>query len=276
MRLYEIDSGELLKEFQAGSDEHLSWISGDIAFSPDGSTLALMNAAPTRQPVVLLDADSLEPRAVQPGGVRSWRWLTQDLTYSRDGRVLAAMLSRVQGTAATTQTTSSWAVVWDSGNPRRPIQRIHVADGSRSLALSPDGRFLYTSGPFIRHDLKTGTSVELGGRPPVYMLAMSPDGTLLAGSGDDSVVLFDTRTGEVRRELPTGSDPGLAGHLLRRQPHGRHHQHGRTGGAGLGGSDRSSCGPDCPWRTRGRKPRSAQTDPRSTRPGVTPPCVNGT
>jgi len=204
VRLYEIDSGELLKEFQAGPDEHLNWISGDIAFSADGSTLAVMTAAPTRQPVMLLDADTLEPLDVQPGGVRSWRWLTQDLTYSRDGRVLAAVLRRVQGTAATTKTTSSWAVVWDSANPRRPIRRIHLAEAS-SPALSPDGRFLYTSLPLTRHDLETGTSVPMGERQTVYMLAMSPDGTLLAGSADDSIVLFDTRTGEIRRELPTAS-----------------------------------------------------------------------
>ncbi len=203
VRLYEIDSGDLLEEFQAGSDEHLDWISGDIAFSPDGSTLAIMTAAPTRQPVMLLDADTLEPLDDQPGGVRSWRWRTQDLIYSRDGRVLAAMLSRVQGTGATTEATSSWAVAWHSENPRQPIRRIHVADGSPGLALSPDGRFLYTSRPLTRHDLETGTSVPMRDRPEVDKLAASPDGTLLAGSGADSVVLFDARTGEVRRELPT-------------------------------------------------------------------------
>jgi WD40 repeat protein/DNA-binding SARP family transcriptional activator/energy-coupling factor transporter ATP-binding protein EcfA2 len=213
VRLYEIESGELLREFQAGSDERLGEIAGDIAFSPDGSTLAVMNAAPTRQPVMLLDADTLEPLDVQPGGVQSWRWLTEDLAYSRNGRVLAAILARVQGTAATTKMTSSWAVVWDSGNPRQPIRRIHLADGSFSLALSPDGRFLYTSlqgqplrPRLMRHDLVTGRSIPLGDDPLVYMLAASPDGTLLAGSADHSVLLLDARTGDVLRELPTGSN----------------------------------------------------------------------
>ncbi len=175
VRLYEIDSGELLAEFQAGSDEHLDWISGDIVFSPDGSTLAFMMAAPTRQPVMLVDAHTLKPLEVQPGGVQSWRWRVQALTYSRDGRTVAAILSRVQGTAATTKVTSSWAVVWDSGNPGRPTRRIHVADGV-SLALSPDGRFLYTTAPLIRHDLDTGASVRLGGRPPVSCSPRAPMG----------------------------------------------------------------------------------------------------
>ena len=132
VRLYEIDSGELVQEFQAGSDDLLNWTSGDIAFSPDGSTLAVMMAAPTRQPVMLLDADTLEPLDVQPGGSGAWRWQVQDLAYSRDGRVLAAMMSRVQGTAATTKRTSAWAVAWRSGDPRRPVRRIHLADGRTS------------------------------------------------------------------------------------------------------------------------------------------------
>jgi WD40 repeat protein/DNA-binding SARP family transcriptional activator len=214
VRLYEIGSGELLNEFQAGSDEPLGWISGNIAFSPDGSTLAIMTAAPTRQPVMLLDADTLEPLRAQPGGVRSWRWMTEDLTYSGDGRVLAATLSRVEGTAAATTVTSSWAVAWDVGNPRRPIRRIHLADGlDQSVALSPDGRFLYTSVPYAstpltRHDLATGTSVRMDVRPSVNELDISPDGALLAGSTDDSVVLLDARTGDVQRELPTGINPG--------------------------------------------------------------------
>ena len=209
VRLYKIDSGQLLREFQAGADEYLNWISGDINFSPDGSTLATMNAAPTEQPVVLLDADTLEPLAAQPGGFRSWRWVTQDLAYSGDGRVLAATLSQMQGTGATTAMTSSWAVVWESGNPRRPVRRIPLADNpGQAVALSPDGRFLYTTLPLIRHDLETGSSLAMGYGREIERLDMSPDGTLLAGSTPESVVLLDARTGDVRRELPTGSNPG--------------------------------------------------------------------
>ena len=62
VRLYEIESGELLAQFQAGSDERLGWLSGNIEFSPDGSTLAVVTAAPTRQPVTLLDAWTLQLR----------------------------------------------------------------------------------------------------------------------------------------------------------------------------------------------------------------------
>ena len=74
MRLYEIDTGELLAEFQAGSDERLGWLSGKVEFSPDGSTLAVVTAAATRQPVTVLDAGTLEPLGDQPGRSQPWRW----------------------------------------------------------------------------------------------------------------------------------------------------------------------------------------------------------
>ena len=209
VRLYEIDSGELVADFQAGPEDYLGWVSGDITFSPDGSTLALMMAAPTRQPVVLLAADTLEPLEVQPGGVGSWRWHTQDLAYSHDGRVLAATMSRVEGTAAATTRTSSWVVAWDSSNPRQPIRRIPVDDESPALAVSPDGRMLFTSPPVVRHDLETGTSVPMSIRPKVFKIAMSPDGGLLAGVANASIVLFDAITGETQQELSTGSNAGF-------------------------------------------------------------------
>ena len=154
---------------------------------------------------MLLDADTLEPLDVQPAGFGAWRWQTGDLAYSRDGRVLAATLWRVQGAAATTRRTSAWAVAWTSGDVRHPLRRIHLSDEGFDMALSPDGRFLYTSSPLMRHDLATGTSVSMSD-PGVYPLEMSPDGTLLAGSADYSVVLIDTRTGEIRQELPTGRE----------------------------------------------------------------------
>jgi WD40 repeat protein/DNA-binding SARP family transcriptional activator len=205
VRLYEIDSGELVHEFQAGSDDPLSWISGDIAFSPDGNTLAVMTAAPTSQPVMLLHADTLEPLDAQPGGLGAWRWQVHDLAYSRDGRVLAAVIARVQGSAGTTRRTSSWAVVWGSSDAQNPVRRIRLPGDGFDLALSPDGRVLYTSSPLMRHDLTAGTS-SLMSDPGVYPLETSPDGTLLAAAGEaKGVLLLDSRTGEVRRELPTGS-----------------------------------------------------------------------
>ena len=64
VRLYAIDTGELLGEFQAGAEEPLSWESQNVHFSPDGRTLAVVMAAPSSA------ADQatrcLHPRAAAP------------------------------------------------------------------------------------------------------------------------------------------------------------------------------------------------------------------
>ena len=75
-------------------------------------------AAPTRQPVRLLEAATLEPLPEQPLGLRGWRWQATDLAFSQDGRRLAAVLHRVRGNGSTTRRTVVWAAVWDLENPR--------------------------------------------------------------------------------------------------------------------------------------------------------------
>ena len=106
--------------------------------------------------------------APSPGAFASWRWVTQDLTYSGDGRVLAATLSHMQGTGAATAMTSSWAMVWESGNPRRPVRRIHLADGTPAgWPSAPTGASCTRALPLIRHDLETGTSVAMGDAPAI-------------------------------------------------------------------------------------------------------------
>ena len=121
VRLYELSTGEQLAEYSAGSDRGRSWVSGQVAFSPDGRTLAVLGAAPTREPVRLLDAATLEPLPAQPLGLRHRRWQPVDLSISQDGQHLAAMLQRVEGTGATTRRTSVWAAAWSFGTPGAPI-----------------------------------------------------------------------------------------------------------------------------------------------------------
>ena len=60
VRLYDIGTGELLRELQAGADTPLSWETQHVRFSPDGHTLAVAMAPPSRHPVVLFDAGTFE------------------------------------------------------------------------------------------------------------------------------------------------------------------------------------------------------------------------
>ncbi|MBA3781424.1 MAG: winged helix-turn-helix domain-containing protein [Nocardioides sp.] len=208
VRLYEIGTGELLAEYSTGTGRGRSWVSGQVAFSADGDTLAVLGAAPTRQPVRLLDAATLEPLAAQPLGPKNWRWQGVDLAFSQGGSRLAAVLHRVEGAGNTTRRTSVWATTWDLAAPQAPTNHLRLA-GDPELAgvvLSPDGRFMVTSLPLTIHDLAARTSREAPGHEQHERLAMSPDGRLVAATdGAAGLVLLDATTGEFVRRLP-GND----------------------------------------------------------------------
>ena len=205
VRLYELGTGELLGEYQAGTDRRAWWVSGQVIFSPDGSTLAVDEAAPSRSVVTLLDATTMKRLAVQPETPGRMRWQSLDLVFSRDGRRLAATAWRVEGRGATlAPTTSTWALVWALDEPRRPVTQLRLDGGGfGGLALSPDGETLYTTGPLTIHDLASGTSTQVKVAEKVARLAISPDGRLLAASTESAreVVLLDAATGGLVRRL---------------------------------------------------------------------------
>lgn len=211
VRLYEIGTGELLAQYSAGTDRIRSWVSGQVAFSPDGQSLAVLDAAPTRQPVRLLDTVTLEPIQAQPLGPKNWRWQAVDLAFSQDGQHLAAMLHRVEGTGDMRRRTSVWAAAWDLGAAATPTTLFRLEKHPElkidvqlaGVVLSRDGRFMYTSLPLTIHDLSVGTSRQLAGREKHERMAMSPDGRLVAATDAEAgLVLLDAQTGELVRRLP--------------------------------------------------------------------------
>ncbi len=211
VRLYDIRSGALLAEYQAGSTARLNWIWRSVRFSPDGQTLAVTPAAPTRDPVVLLDAHTLAPLPRQPDGTGGWRWRVNSVTFSQDGRRLASIMRRVQGHENTTHPTSTWGFVWDVDAPDRPVARLRLEDSNgAALALDAHGRTLYTAGPIIRHDLASGRAVHLPepweNEYGVEILEMSPNGRALAASGSGGVAMLDPRSGAVRRQMQVEPD----------------------------------------------------------------------
>lgn len=209
VRLFDIATGRLLAQYQAGTRAQPTWVSGKAVFSPDGKYLAVLMAAPTRRPVTILRARTLKPLRVQPSGPPRMRWQVDDMTYSGDGRHLAVDMWRVQGRGSTLRTTSSWAAVWDLASPQRPTTRIRVGDGA-GVALSNDGRVLFTTNPLTIHHLTTGDADVVDDAQDVGRLTMSPNGRILAGSTPEGNVLLDPENGKLRRRLQgTAADGGF-------------------------------------------------------------------
>ncbi len=52
-----------------------------------------------------------------------------------------------------------YAVVWDLRSPSTPPVRVPTGTDLQGLALSPDGRILYTGWPLTAYDVATGKQI---------------------------------------------------------------------------------------------------------------------
>ena len=175
-----------------------------LAFTADGTRLALGLLDANDAVVRMLDPASHEPIAVQPGGQPDGA-VPDDVELSADGRYLAVSVALLDSTAG----EGEWIYVWDLTRPERPLRRIEIPGDTFHVEFSPDGRSLYaapaassdTAGSGLRvYDVRTGALTARrhdGGQG----LDLSPDHTtLLYGDGSDAV-LSDASTGKIRRRL---------------------------------------------------------------------------
>jgi WD40 repeat protein len=211
LTLYDLTTGAVLAEYQAGSTDPLAWVWRSVKFSPDGQILAVTPVAPTRDPVQLLDARTLEPLPTQPSGTLGWRWRANTVTFSRDGRRLAAIMERIQGHGNNTHPAVPWGFVWEVDAPARPVASLQLENSNGvGIALDAHGRTLFTAEPLIRHDLASGRAVHLPepwvDEQGVEILEMSPDGRALAASGQGGVAILDPRSGAFRRLMRVEPD----------------------------------------------------------------------
>ena len=215
VRLYDLESGELLAEHQAGQARpEWNW-QGRIAFSPDGEVLAVTTALTTRSPVQLLDATTLVPLPRQPGGLPVRPWQSVDLGYAADGSHLVVLAGRVDAAGQDTPAAARVAAVWRLAEPARP-RLLSVPETTSSVALSPDGATVYANEPLSSIDVDSGgrSLIRLEGTPLRGGLALRRDGSLLAvaqGADGGQVALVDPRSfREVGRLLPDDPDAVFA------------------------------------------------------------------
>jgi WD40 repeat protein len=204
---------------------------GKLEFRPDGHQLAVAtHRLFDPRPVYLLDAVTLEEASVQLGGLPDTPADAWDLDYSADGRFLTASVDL----GAAVGGLKTVVLVWDVAVPERPIQRVALGD-VWAVALSPDGRLLYvgsipTSSPQDTESIFPPTGVDVGvtvydvatgrslrtnelplgpGEDASDLLEVSPDGTTLAVSDAQDIVLLDAATLAVKQRLPRLSERTL-------------------------------------------------------------------
>jgi len=174
VNVWEVDSGRLLREFQAARMQHGSAI---VRFAPDGNRIAVGEATGW---IRLLDwrtgSEQTIPPPAETIGVLA-------LALSPDGRLLAA----------SHQSSDFGIWLWDTTTlapagklegQRRPILDLVFMPGSERLISASEDQTIRT--------WNVGEKTEIhrlqGHQGPVHCLALSPDGTTLISAGQDSAI----------------------------------------------------------------------------------------
>ena len=164
LRLYDTTTWETLAEVERNDDlVPLQWVS-PLAFSPDGSLLAAGPGGVVRDPILLLDARTLDPAAVQLPAMPSGPLRVVDLGFSANGSAVAATIHRLERQGGYWSTVATELLVWKMANADTASLAMRVKlpwpEGvyyplSR-VALSPDGRTAYASLPLSAYDVDSG------------------------------------------------------------------------------------------------------------------------
>ena len=154
------------------------------AFSPDSSQLAVILESESTEPVRLLDPNTMEPttKLAFPGGKPV---SGVDVQFSADGRYLAATVHTVPLVEQDASETPGYAVVWDLRSPSTPPVRVPTGIDVQGMALSPDGRTLYTAWPLTAYDVASGERIwrREDVTTAYATLDVNAEGTLLALRG---------------------------------------------------------------------------------------------
>jgi WD40 repeat protein/DNA-binding SARP family transcriptional activator len=208
IHLYDAASGRLLHSAHL-EDAARDQLFMTDAFSPRDDYLAVGITDPLDRPhpVRLLDAHTLAPAGISLDLPRGDRRYANDLAFSADGRYLAVSLQRTPPGRQWSWFDPCLVAVWNLSDPHARPRTIHIHAGVQGVALSADGRTVYTAAPLTAYDVASGRVLWSDPRHSSFLtLDLSPDGRLLASevhsdSHPGPIRVTDAATGDTLRIL---------------------------------------------------------------------------
>jgi DNA-binding SARP family transcriptional activator/WD40 repeat protein len=216
---FDLATGELTATFDRDSKE-AEYTPGALAYSPDGSTVAVGSGPFVKPSMVLLDSETMEPSRQQLSGLPPRPAQVSSVAFSANGRWLAVafVYPEVDGV------NKVFAQVWDLDHADVPprLVKLPAERGWHRLRITDDGSTLYDGAPPAAYPVPDAGDVQ---RPPLWrrddlqsygglLIDLSPDGRWLAApvseeaTGNEPLVVLDTRNGRVKARFE-GTGPGV-------------------------------------------------------------------